>query len=335
MGTEKSRKTPSPLVQFNIKAGIEMLLKEILEVYEIMDDPRVNGESVVAYLKGIDPEADVETYPLAGPKGITHMVKCRIAGSSGKTAGGKAPTLGILGRLGGIGARPELVGFVSDGDGALIAIAVAAKILNMKKKGDVLEGDVFISTHICPDAPTSPHKPVPFMGSPVEMAQVNAEEVSDELDAILSVDTTKGNRIIKHRGFAISQTVKSGYILKASDGLLDVMERVTGDHPYVFPVNMLDITPYGNDVFHINSIMQPCTCTQAPVVGVAITTETVVAGCATGATRYDDVESDARFCLEVAKDFGKGIISFYDEKEFAHMQELYGSMEILQTLGKK
>ena len=48
MGTEKSRKTPSPLVQFNIKAGIEMLLKEILEVYEIMDDPRVNGESVVA-----------------------------------------------------------------------------------------------------------------------------------------------------------------------------------------------------------------------------------------------------------------------------------------------
>ena len=38
---------------------------------------------------------------------------------------------------------------------------------------------------------------------------------------------------------------------------------------------------------------------------------------------------------EVAKDFGKGIISFYDEKEFAHMQELYGSMEILQTLGKK
>ena len=43
-----------------------------------------------------------------------------------------------------------------------------------------------------------------FMGSPVNMAQVNQEEVSPELDAVLSVDTTKGNRIINKRGFAIS-----------------------------------------------------------------------------------------------------------------------------------
>lgn len=78
------------------------------------------------------------------------------------------PTLGILGRLGGLGARPEMIGYVSDGDGALAALAIVAKLLDMKKKGDVLPGDIFISTHICPDAPTSPHDPVPFMGSPVE-----------------------------------------------------------------------------------------------------------------------------------------------------------------------
>ena len=107
--------------------------------------------------------------------------------------------MGILGRLGGLGARPERIGFVSDGDGALIALAVAAKLLDMQKKGDYLDGDVVISTHICPDAPTKPHKPVAFMGSPVEMSQVNKEEVDGELDAILSVDTTKGNRIINHR----------------------------------------------------------------------------------------------------------------------------------------
>ena len=35
------------------------------------------------------------------------------------------------------------------------------------------------------------------MGSPVEMAQVNKEEVSPDLDALLVVDTTKGNRVIQ------------------------------------------------------------------------------------------------------------------------------------------
>ncbi|WP_254171499.1 DUF1177 family protein, partial [Clostridioides difficile] len=48
-----------------------------------------------------------------------------------------APTLGILGRLGGIGARPEVIGFVSDGDGALVAIAVAAKLLDYKRKNNI------------------------------------------------------------------------------------------------------------------------------------------------------------------------------------------------------
>ena len=38
----------------------------------------------------------------------------------------------------------------------------------------------------------------------MEMAQVNREEVTDELDAILSVDTTKGNKIINTRDFSIS-----------------------------------------------------------------------------------------------------------------------------------
>lgn len=224
---------------------------------------------------------------------------------------------------------------MSDGDGALAALAVAAKLIDMRKKGDCLKGDVFISTHICPDAPTQPHHPVPFMGSPVEMHQVNEEEVSPELDAILSIDTTKGNRIINTRGFAISQTVKQGYILRASEDLLDIMQRTTGKLPYVFPVNMQDITPYGNDVHHINSIMQPCTCTAAPVVGVAITTEMMVPGCGTGCSHMEDIEEAARFVLEVAKDFTAGKISFYDAQDDARMNKLYGSMKHLQQLGNR
>lgn len=311
-----------------------MLLKQILEVYDLLDNGHTCGQMIVDYLKGIRADADVETYTITGDGGKTDMVKVRIPGSNGKTVGGTAPTLGILGRLGAVGARPEMIGYVSDGDGALAALAVAAKLLDMKNKGDDIPGDVFISTHVCPDAPTQPHDPVPFMGSPVSIAQVNKEEVSPDLDAIFSIDTTKGNRVINTRGFAISQPVKEGYILRGSEGLLDIMQRTTGRLPYVFPVNMQDITPYGNDVHHINSIMQPCTCTDAPVVGVAITTETMVPGCGSGCSHPIDVEEAARFVLEAAKSFGRGEFEFYDKKEFAHMVDLYGSMKQLQTLGK-
>ena len=225
-----------------------MLIKQLIEVFDLLDSSTACGADIADYLRGIDPKADVEVSPLVGPRGKTDMVKVRIPGTNGKAAGGTAPTIGILGRLGAIGARPEMIGYVSDGDGALVALTVAAKLLDMRMKGDFLPGDVFISTHICPDAPTQPHKPVPFMGSPVEMAQVNRAEVTPDLDAVLSVDTTKGNRVISH---------------------------------------------------------------------------------------YTDVEEAARFMLEVAKAYGRGEVSFYDEEEFARIQKLYGTMNHIQTLGRE
>ena len=312
-----------------------MLYKQLIELFDILDSASASGVQVVEYFRSIVPDCQVETYPLEGPKGHTDMVRILIPGRNGKSKGGSAKTMGILGRLGGLGARPEQLGFVSDGDGALTALAVAAKLLDMQKKGDFLEGDVFISTHVCPDAPTTPHEPVPFMNSPVETWQVNKEEVTDDLDAVLVVDTTKGNRIINHRGFAISPTVKEGYILRVSEDLLDVMISTTGRLPHVFALSQQDITPYGNGLYHLNSILQPATATKAPVVGVAVTTETTVAGCATGATHLEDLEDAGRFMLEAAKAFGNGLCSFYDEEEFGRIQKLYGSMEHFQTLGKQ
>ena len=272
-----------------------MLFKHLIELYELLDSPQASGAIVADYLKAIDPECTVETYPLEGPKGTTDMVRVRIPGAHGKSNGGDAPTIGLLGRLGGLGARPERIGFVSDGDGALTALACAAKLLDMYKKGDVLPGDVFVSTHVCPHAPTMPHKPVPFMGSPTSTAAINAEEVTPELDAILVVDTTKGNRIANNRGFAISPTVKQGVVMRVSEDLLGIAEIATGKLPQVFAISTLDITPYGNGLYHLNSIMQPCTCTDAPVVGVAITTQTAVPGCATGATRLPDLDEAGTF----------------------------------------
>ncbi|NLM03917.1 MAG: DUF1177 domain-containing protein [Clostridiales bacterium] len=310
-----------------------MLLRQVLEIYEYIDKADANGYEMKEYMESLGAK-DVEVKTIEGAKGSTDFIRIRIPGLKGKSKGMDAPTLGVLGRLGGIGARPEMIGMVSDADGAVVALAVAAKLLDMQNKGDFLEGDVVVSTHICPDAPTQPHKPVPFMGSPVDMPTVNREEVDGELDAILSIDTTKGNRVINHRGFAISPTVKEGYILKTSDDLLDIMQITTGKLPVVFPITTQDITPYGNDIYHINSILQPATATDAPVVGIAITAEVPVPGCATGASHPFDMEQAARFTLEVAKAFGKGDCHFYDGEEFDRITKLYGSMHHLQTLGK-
>jgi hypothetical protein len=310
-------------------------MKYAIEAYELLDSPSVSGEVVRAAIvqSGTDP-CNIAVKTVLGPKGHTDFVKVWIPGADGKRAGGTAPTLGIVGRLGGIGARPERIGLVSDADGAVSAVAAAMKLGCMARLGDVLKGDVFISTHICPNAPTRPHDPVPFMDSPINMTIANGEEMSEELDAVLSIDTTRGNRVINHKGFAISATVKEGYILRVSEDLLSLMSFVTGRAPVVFPITTQDITPYGNDVYHLNSILQPCTATKAPVVGVALTAESAVPGCATGASQVADIELAVRFVIEVAKDFGEGKASFFNEKEFTRLVELYGPMNHLQTMGR-
>ena len=95
-----------------------MALKQVLDVYEILDDIHVNGEVVTEYAKskGI---LDATYTRVDEGKGPTDFIRLVIPGRNGKLNGGKAPTLGIIGQLGGIGARPERIGFVSDGDGAL------------------------------------------------------------------------------------------------------------------------------------------------------------------------------------------------------------------------
>ncbi len=308
------------------------MLKQVIEAMELLDSASVTGKDVAALLKSRGLE-NVTVKTLPGEKGKTDFVIVRIPGVRGKTAKGDALTLGVLGRLGGVGARPEMIGLVSDADGAITAVATALKLADMRSKGDALLGDVVIGTHICPDAPTIPHKPVPFMGSPVSLADIGREEVTPDMDAILSVDTTKGNRIAKWRGFAITPTAKEGWLLRVSDDLLTIMEIVTGRTARVCPITTQDITPYGNGIDHINSIMQPCTVTDKPVVGVAITTESTVPGCATGASHPTDIEEATRFCVEVAKAYGKGSCSFYNEAEWRIIEKKYGALKVLQTLG--
>lgn len=305
------------------------MLKQVIEIYELLDSATVTGQQVADLLSSRG-AGKVTVKQVQGQAGSTDFIRIDVPGTCGKTVGGAAPTLGVIGRLGGIGARPERIGLVSDADGAIAALAVALKLVEMQAKGDKLPGDVIITTHICPHAPTQPHEPVPFMGSPVDMETMNRFEVDPAMDAILALDTTKGNRVINHRGIAISPTIKEGYILRVSEDLLTTLQITTGRLPVTFPVAQQDITPYGNGLHHINSIFQPSVVTSSPLVAVAITSEVTVPGCATGASHETDIAAAAKFSLEVAKDYGAGRCHFYDAEEFKLLQSLYGPLTHLQ-----
>ena len=307
-------------------------MKQVIDVMELLEGPKIEISKIRDFFKGLGvPDSAIETHKIKEGKGATYFLKIWLRGRRGKSEEGTAPTLGIVGRLGGIGARPEITGFVSDADGAIAALSAAAKIAALNAIGDVLEGDVICATHLCPDAPTIPHDPVPFMDSPVTMDTMNSLEVDSEMDAILSIDATKGNRVINHRGFAISPTIKDGYILRVSEDLMDIMQNVTGKLPVVFPVTIQDITPYGNGIYHLNSVLQPATATSAPVVGVALTAEVTVPGCASGANQVTDIEAAARFAVETAKAFGERKCAFYGKEEYQRLVSLYGSLERFKT----
>lgn len=300
------------------------MLSDVLASVDLLDGPDVTGEAVAEWLRQRGELAD--STRLGSPERHTDLVRCVIPGRAGRRQGGAAPTLGIIGRLGGIGVRPHRLGLVSDADGAIVALAVASALARMRTRGDALAGDVLVRTHVSPASPIIPHDPAPFVDVPVDRDALARAEVADEMDAVVSIDATRANRVVKHRGFAITGAVKDGYVLRPTPGMLDVYERVAGHPPVIVPLFTQDVTPPGNGVHHINSIMQPATLTDAPVMGVALTSPIVVGGASTGVTDEHDLAGAARFCVEVAKEFSSGALVFYDAAAHARLVELYGSL---------
>ncbi len=302
------------------------LIRHILEVIRILDKPDVSEKELRELLERSS-DVELSFKELRGDKGSTLFVKARVKGRKEK------PCLGVIGRLGGVGARPELLGLVSDADGAIVALSVLYKLAEMSEYGDKLMGDVIITTHITTRAPVKPYKPVPMMDSPVDIFTLLREEVDERMDAILSVDATKANKLVNHTGFAITHVVKEGWILKVDDTILDIYTRVTGEAPVLVPLSMQDILPFTTNVYHINSMVQPWIYTTAPVIGVATTTRLPVPGSATGATNIYSLDQASRFVLEVAKDFTAGRAKFYDEKDWKTILEVHGSLRDIMRKG--
>jgi len=210
---------------------------------------------------------------------------------------------------------------------------VALKLMQMKQRGDQLAGDVIVTTHLSTDVSITPRKPVDFMGMPVSSSTMNEYEVLKEMEAILSIDASKGNSIVKHRGFAISPTAMQGYILRVAPDLVGIMESTTGCPAVTFPISQQDITPYDNGLYHFNSIMQPHVATHAPVVGVALTAQSVVAGSDSSADHETDLAEAVRFCLEVAKRMSRDACTFFDQSEWTLIRSKYPDLSVFQTYG--
>ncbi|AIO36852.1 hypothetical protein DM39_4367 [Burkholderia cenocepacia] len=316
-----------------------MALKQTLVIFDALDGATVNGQNIAALFEpyaahGVTVEVTtVNNEPPEDPTKTTDFIRITIPGARGKTAGGDARTLGIVGRNGAIGARPAKFGMVSDADGPIGSLAAALKLAQMKANGDVLPGDVIVTTHLSTDVSMSENNGVPFMGMPVSSATMNRYEVTPDMDAILSLDASKGNRIVKQRGFALSPTAMQGYILRMAPDLVAIMESTTGMPAVTFPISLQDISPYDNGLSHFNSIMQPHVGTDKPVVGVALTARSVVGGSDSSASHEIDLAEAVRFSVEVAKRFTAGACEFYDANEWRKIRSMYPDLRVFQGYG--
>lgn len=205
-----------------------MLFKHLIELYELLDSPQASGAIVADYLKAIDPECTVETYPLEGPKGITDMVRVRIPGAHGKSSGRRRAdhrSARPLGRFGST-SRTHRIRIRRRWRTHRARLRRKAARHAQERRRSTWRR---IREHACVPAcahhaaqtravhglcPRPPRPSMPKRSHPSSMP-------------FLVVDTTKGNRIANNRGFAISPTVKQGVVMRVSEDLLGIAEIAT------------------------------------------------------------------------------------------------------------
>ena len=82
----------------------------MIEHQELLGSAGFTGEAAAAYLER-EGVPDLAVTRVEGEKGEADFIRAVIPGTDGRLSGGNAPTLGIVGRRGGIGGRPARIGF--------------------------------------------------------------------------------------------------------------------------------------------------------------------------------------------------------------------------------
>ncbi|MEM0165758.1 MAG: DUF1177 domain-containing protein [Saccharolobus sp.] len=233
----------------------------------------------------------------------------------------------VLGRLGAIQMQGINKGLVSDADGAIVTLATILELINLMEKGIYLEVDVSLITNISLRAKLIPHKPFDFMVPQIGLDEALKEEVDPKANLILSIDSTKGNRIAKFDDFAITHVIKNGYILKVSDEVIDIYNRVTGHEVYIIPLTTGDLVPLDFNIYHISTLVTPWLYTESPVIGIGTVSKQVIPGYVTGVINWEMLEHASRFCLEMLKFVEQGG-KVYDEAELEELERKIGKSNL-------
>ena len=72
-----------------------MVMKQVIEMYELLDSAKVDGNTVASFLRQRGLE-QIEVKTIKGDKGSTDFIKADVPGSNGKSTGGK-PIVGVNG----------------------------------------------------------------------------------------------------------------------------------------------------------------------------------------------------------------------------------------------
>ena len=76
-----------------------MALKQVLEVFDLLETPTINEAEVRNFFinKGSE-ETEIDIQKIKERKGETNFIKIHIKGIEGQSEGGESPTIGIIGR---------------------------------------------------------------------------------------------------------------------------------------------------------------------------------------------------------------------------------------------
>ena len=306
------------------------MLRDVIEILDFLDNSENSAEAFVDLLP--DGSHSIEITPFESELGTTDFIKILFPGSAGKYAGGAAPTTGIIGSNGGLRLPGPYPGLASDADGCIVGLAAALRLARMHSRKQQLAGDVLVSTHICQKARPVPHDPYPFVMSPLPSSEKHPRLVDDRMDAMLTPETCKGNKMVSHLGFAVTPPVREGIIMRPHASILHIVEMVTGKAPVVFPITMQDVTPYELGVHHICGMVLPSIFSKAPVIGVPLVTEVQTHPSATGVQQPVVLETAVRFCIEVATSYGNGDCEFYYTDDFQGMVSTFKGLRGWQSL---
>jgi hypothetical protein len=285
-------------------------MKTLMEVIEILEskDP----------ISNLEKECEKYDIKLEGKKiDNVAFIKAKIGKGEKKAE--------ILGRLGAIKVSNNK-GIVSDADGAIVSIT---SMIEWAKNYSEIEGEAIFSTSISLNAKIIPHKPFNFMVPLVGLNEALEIEVDKEAQFLISVDSTKGNRIAKYNDFAISHIIKDGYILKISDEIIDIYEKVTEHEPYFVALTSGDLTPMEVNAYHISTFLTPWLYTESPVLGLATVSKYPIPGYETGVQNVLMLERASRFSIEVLKYYFSGG-KVYSEDELSSLKKSLGESQFIK-----